>query len=50
MKKETEQGHEKAVCYKNGKIYYSKDAEKKLFFILTIMMLLAGILVKAGII
>jgi len=31
---------------KNGKIRFSKEAERKFFFYMTLMMLLAGIFVK----
>ncbi len=33
-----------------GRIYFRKDAERKLFFYLTIAMLIAGILAKLDII
>ena len=31
-----------------GKIYFSKKAEQRFFFVLTVIMLLAGILYKFG--
>jgi len=32
--------------FKNGKIYFTKQAERKFFFILTLAMLVWGILTK----
>jgi hypothetical protein len=34
--------------YRNGKIYFSKEAERRFYFILTILMLILGLLAKAG--
>jgi len=36
----------KVIFYKDGKIYFSKKTERKLFFLLTIIMLIAGIFAK----
>jgi hypothetical protein len=33
----------------NGRIYFSRAAERKFFFSLTVMMLLLGILFKLGV-
>ena len=38
----------KMIQYKNGKIYFSKETERAFYFILTILMLLLGLLAKAG--
>ena len=39
----------KSLCYfENGKIYFSRNAEQRFFFALTVIMLLAGILYKFG--
>ena len=38
----------KMIKYKNGKIYFSKETERAFYFILTILMLLLGLLAKAG--
>ena len=38
----------KMIQYKNGKIYFSKETERAVYFILTILMLLLGLLAKAG--
>ena len=38
----------KTIQYKNGKIYFSREMERKFFFILTVIMLLLGIFAKAG--
>jgi hypothetical protein len=34
--------------FENGKIYFSRSAEQRFFFALTVIMLLAGILYKLG--
>ena len=34
--------------FENGKIYFSRTAEQRFFFALTVIMLLAGILYKFG--
>jgi hypothetical protein len=39
---------EKALLHKNGKIYFSKKAERKFFFVLTLIMLLWGVFTKLG--
>ena len=36
----------KFLRYDNGKIYFSKETERKFYFILTVIILLAGILAK----
>jgi hypothetical protein len=36
------------IVYRRGKIYFSAKLERKVFFILTIVMLLLGLLAKAG--
>ena len=38
----------KLIQYKNGKIYFNRETERSFFFILTIVMLLLGLLAKAG--
>ncbi len=35
--------------YRNGRLYFSKDTERKFFFVLTVMMLLAGAGFKLGV-
>ena len=40
---------EKMIQYKDGKIYFSKGVERKFYFVLTILMLLLGLLAKAGV-
>lgn len=37
---------EKKRFYLNGRLYFSKNSERKFFFFLTLAMLLWGILVK----
>jgi hypothetical protein len=39
----------KNICYKNGKIYFSKETEKRFYFFFTVILLLAAALSKAGI-
>lgn len=34
---------------KSGKLYFSKEMERKVFFFMTMAMLLAGVCVKLGI-
>ncbi|MCK5783421.1 MAG: hypothetical protein KAH06_03175 [Desulfobacterales bacterium] len=43
------QEQKKTILYDNGKFYYSKETERKFYFVLTIIMLLFGILTKLGI-
>ena len=38
----------KMIQYKNGKIYFSRESERKFFFILTVIMLLMGLFAKVG--
>ena len=38
----------KTVCYHEGRIYFTKAAERKVFFFLTIFMLTLGIMSFAG--
>lgn len=38
----------KILLHDKGKIYFSKETERKIFFFLTLIMLLTGVLVKAG--
>lgn len=40
----------KSLCYKDGRFYFTKEAERSFYFILTLIMLVAGILYKSGII
>ncbi len=39
---------QKSLIHENGRIYFSRSAERRFYFVLTIAMLLAGILYKAG--
>lgn len=45
----TKNARKKLIVYKEGKFYFTKEAERTFFFILTIIMLTAGILFKLGI-
>lgn len=38
----------KILRHEKGKIYFSKETERKIFFFLTLLMLLCGILAKTG--
>ncbi len=40
--------HRKVLFRYNGKIYFSKNAERKFFFAMTVIMLLLGVLAKLG--
>jgi len=39
----------KSVCYRDGRFYFTKEAERSFYFILTLIMLVAGIFYKSGI-
>lgn len=47
--KKTEIDKKKICYYKDGKIFFNKDKERFVFFILTLVMLFSGILIKLGI-
>ena len=36
------------VVYRNGRLYFTKEFERKLFFVLTVIMMLWGALAKIG--
>jgi hypothetical protein len=38
----------KMIQYQRGKIYFSRETERRFYFILIILMLLLGLFVKAG--
>ena len=38
----------KTLLHEKGKIYFTRETEKKFYFGLTIIMLLSGILAKIG--
>jgi hypothetical protein len=47
---ETKRSHpSKMIIYENGRFYFTKMAERKFYFVLTLIMLVAGILYKMGI-
>ena len=48
-KKTTNKTVKRSVIYKDGKFYYTKEAERKVLFVLTILLLFAGLLYEAGI-
>ena len=39
----------KLFIYEDGRLYFSKQTERSLFFVLTLGMLASGVLVKLGI-
>lgn len=39
---------EKILVHDNGKIFFTRETERKFYFFLTIIMLLSGILAKVG--
>jgi len=47
--KATTETTKKKVLHRNGVTYFDKDTERKIFFILTVIMLVLGILVKLGV-
>jgi len=38
----------KAIRIKNGRLYFTKETERLIYFALTVVMLLAGLMVKIG--
>jgi hypothetical protein len=46
---ETEQKPKRTVQYENGRFYFTKETERSFYFVLTLIMLVAGILYKTGI-
>jgi len=51
--KEQEAAHQKIhknkMCYQDGRFYFTRQAERTFYFILTMVMLVAGMLYKIGI-
>ena len=47
----TKKGHvpSRILMHEKGRTYYSKQTERKILFVFTLIMLLAGVLVKLGI-
>ena len=43
------ESNKKSICYRDGRFYFTKQAERSFFFVLTIIMLVAGVLYKTGI-
>ncbi len=43
-------GKEKEIICENGRIYYRGNTERRVYFVLTIIMLVLGILYKTGMI
>ena len=41
--------NKKSICYRDGRFYFTKQTERSFFFVLTIIMLIAGVLYKTGI-
>lgn len=48
MKKTDEKKGLKTLLHKAGVTYYSRETERRVFFILTLAMLLLGIIYKIG--
>ena len=46
--KDPEQNRKKSIRYGNGRIYFTREMERKFFFILTLIMLLAGAVSASG--
>ena len=38
----------KKIQYRDGKFYFSRRAERKFYFILTLLMMVLGLLAKTG--
>jgi hypothetical protein len=43
------QQDKRILCFENGRIYFSKDTERKFFFALTVIMLVIGACFKLGV-
>ncbi|MBN1101863.1 MAG: hypothetical protein JXL84_00465 [Deltaproteobacteria bacterium] len=50
MKDEQAKPREKTFVVREGTLYFTRNGERRVFFVLTVGMLLAGILVKLGIV
>jgi hypothetical protein len=48
LNREETAGTGREIVYRWGRIYFSDKLERKVFFILTMVMLLLGLLAKAG--
>ena len=46
MKKQQEIKNDQKTMLRNGKLFFSKETERKCFFFMTMIMLLLGVLVK----
>jgi len=44
-----EKGKKKIFYYKDGKLYFNREAERMIYFILMLGMAFSGILIKLGI-
>ena len=44
--KKTEIKSEKPVMFKDGKLFFTKEAERRFFFIMTLIMLASGAVIK----
>jgi hypothetical protein len=40
--------NEKWIRYEKGKVYFTRELERKIFFFLTLIMLSAGVMFKIG--
>lgn len=47
--KNNEIDKKKFIYYKDGKIFFNKEKERLVYFILTLVMLFSGILFKLGV-
>ncbi|BBO80395.1 hypothetical protein [Desulfosarcina ovata] len=36
------------LCYQDGRVWFTREAERRFYFILTLIMLVTGILYKIG--
>ena len=49
MQSDQEKSRAKWFCIKHGKIYFTRAAERKFFFALTLLMLAAAVLFRLGV-
>jgi hypothetical protein len=45
----TGENRKRTIYYTDGRFYFTKEAERTFYFVLTLLMLVAGMLYKAGI-
>lgn len=49
MHSKTDKRKWKSVKFEDGKIYFTRTAERRVFFVLTLLMLAAGFMIRFGV-